>query len=234
MMRETFPLLPLTPVVRSSVAESVYQVLRTKLMHGEYLPRQILGIQSLADELGTSTMPVREAFCRLVMQQGLQPMKNGSTRVPEVSAARLDDIRRARVLIEGTVTEWAAARLSKRQLDELARLAEEISVARRSRAGVPDSLEKNRIFHFTIYESAESPVMLALIESLWLQSGPYLRVTREFMHTDQRPADHLHESAIQAMRAGDFAGARRFIEADISWVFDRLSNTPFDSDVALS
>ncbi len=223
MMYETPSLLPLTPIVRSSVAESVYQALHTKLMHGEYLGGQILGIQSLADALGTSTMPVREAFRRLVMQQALQPMKNGSTRVPEVSPSRLEDIRRARVLIEGTVTEWGSARLSTVQIDDLARLADEISLARRSRDGVPDSLEKNRVFHFTIYEAAESPVMLAMIESLWLQSGPYLRGTREFMHTDELPADHLHESAIQAMRAGDFAGARRFIEADISWVFDRLS-----------
>lgn len=225
-MRADSVLGTLKPIVRSSVAESVYRSLRDKLMHGEYLPGQILGLQAVAQALGTSTMPVREAFRRLVMQQGLQPMANGSTCVPLITRERLDDIRRARVLIEGTVTEWAAPRLDAAQLDALARLAGEISVLRRSRKGVPASLEKNRVFHFTIYAAAESPVMMAMIESLWLQSGPYLRATREFLHTGDRPSDRLHEQTIAAIRARDFPKARALIEADVCWVFDRLNEAP--------
>jgi DNA-binding GntR family transcriptional regulator len=216
----------LKPIVRSSVAESVYQSLRDKLMHGEYLPGQTLGLQAVAHALGTSTMPVREAFRRLVVQQGLQPMINGSTCVPLITRERLDDIRRARMLIEGTVTEWAAPRLVAGQLDTLAQLAGEISVLRRSPEGAPASLEKNRVFHFTIYAAAGSPVMMAIIESLWLQSGPYLRATREFLHDRERPADRLHEHTIEAIRAGDFSKARKLIETDVCWVFDRLNEAP--------
>ena len=217
------PLAALEPIVRSSVNESVYQALRNKLMHGEYRAGQLLGIQYLADALGTSTMPVREALRRLVAQQGLEPMPNGTTRVPLITKARLDDIRRSRILVEGTITEWAAARLTPATLDTLARLAEDITRARRSRDGIATSLEKNRVFHFTIYQAAESPVMMAVIESLWLQSGAYLRATREFLHTDQEPADQLHESTIGAIRRGDYARARQCIELDVSWIFDRLS-----------
>lgn len=216
------PLTALQPIVRQSVNEAVYQALRNKLMHGEYRAGQQLGIQDLADALGTSTMPVREALRRLVAQQGLEPMRNGSTRVPLITADRLADIRRARVLVEGTVTEWAGPRLPADVLDGLEQLALEITEVRRTREGVPSSLEKNRVFHFTIYAAAGSPVMVAMIESLWLQSGAYLRETRELLHTDDKPADRLHESTVQALRAGDWARARRFIEEDICWVFDRL------------
>ena len=69
------PLATLQPIVRLSVNEAVYQALRNKLMHGEYQAGQVLGIQSLADALGTSTMPVREALRRLVAQQGLEPRR---------------------------------------------------------------------------------------------------------------------------------------------------------------
>ncbi|MDM0017496.1 GntR family transcriptional regulator [Variovorax saccharolyticus] len=217
------PLEALEPIVRSSVNESVYQALRNKLMHGEYRAGQVLGIQYLADALGTSTMPVREALRRLVAQQGLEPMRNGTTRVPLITQARLDDIRRARTMIEGTVTEWAAPRLSPAVLDSLAQLAREITQARRTREGIATSLEQNRVFHFTIYQAAESPVMMAMIESLWLQSGSYLRATREFLHTDELPADQLHESTIEAIQQGDYARARKCIETDVAWVFDRLS-----------
>lgn len=216
------PLEPLRPIVRQSVNEAVYQALRNKLMHGEYRAGQSLGIQYLADALGTSTMPVREALRRLVAQQGLEPMSNGTTRVPLITRDRLNDIRRARVLVEGNVTEWAGPRLTPETLDALERLALEITELRRTREGVSSSLEKNRVFHFTLYAAAESPVMTAMIESLWLRSGAYLRETRELLHTDEQPADRLHEATIAALRAGDFARARECIQADISWVFDRL------------
>lgn len=216
------PLETLQPILRQSVNEAVYQALRNKLMHGEYRAGQVLGIQSLADALGTSTMPVREALRRLVTQQGLEPMRNGTTRVPLMTKARADDMRRARVLIEGTVTEWAGPRLDRSTLGTLEQLADDITAARRTPEGVAVSLEKNRVFHFTIYEAGGSPVMTALIESLWLQSGAYLRAKRELLHTTRHPADRLHESAVAALRKGDFARARECIQRDVSWVFDRL------------
>ncbi len=215
------PLEAFQPIVRQSVNEAVYQALRNKLMHGEYRAGQVLGIQYLADALGTSTMPVREALRRLVAQQGLEPLPNGTTRVPLITKACLSDIRRARVLIEGTVTEWAGPFLTPSVLDQLEQLAQEITQERRTPKGVASSLEKNRIFHFTIYGAAQSPVMLAMIESLWLQSGAYLRETREQLHNEDS-ADHLHESTIKALRAGKFAQARQYIQEDVSWIFDRL------------
>ncbi|UPL21714.1 GntR family transcriptional regulator [Alcaligenes faecalis] len=215
------PLEAFQPIVRQSVNEAVYQALRNKLMHGEYRAGQVLGIQYLADALGTSTMPVREALRRLVAQQGLEPLPNGTTRVPLITKACLSDIRRARVLIEGTVTEWAGPFLTPSVLDQLEQLAQEITQERRTPKGVASSLEKNRIFHFTIYGAAQSPVMLAMIESLWLQSGAYLRETREQLHNEDS-ADHLHESTVKALRAGKFAQARQYIQEDVSWIFDRL------------
>lgn len=218
------PLDAFQPIVRQSVNEAVYQALRNKLMHGEYRAGQVLGIQYLADALGTSTMPVREALRRLVAQQGLEPLPNGTTRVPLITKACLSDIRRARVLIEGTVTEWAGPLLTSSVLDQLEQLAQEITQERRTPKGVASSLEKNRIFHFTIYAAAQSPVMLAMIESLWLQSGAYLRETRELLHNEDS-SDQLHESTVNALRAGNFAQARQYIQEDVSWIFDRLDLT---------
>lgn len=216
------PLSALQPIVRQSVNEAVYQALRNKLMHGEYRAGQVLGIQFLADALGTSTMPVREALRRLVAQQGLEPMPNGTTRVPLLSNERLQDIRRTRVLVEGTVTEWAGPHLAPATLDMLEALAADITQARRAPQGVATSLENNRIFHFTIYQAAQSPVMTAIIESLWLQSGAYLREMREELHNDRNPPDHFHESCVDALRKGKFDQARKIMEQDVALIFDRL------------
>ena len=226
--RTADPLQAYQPIVRRSVNEAVYQALSNKLMHGEYRAGQVLGIQYLADALGTSTMPVREALRRLVAQQGLEPLRNGTTRVPLITKDRLNDIRRARLLIEGTVTEWAGPCLTPQALDELERLAREITQERRTAQGIASSLEKNRVFHFTIYAAAKSPAMLATIENLWLQSGAYLRETRELLHTKDQPADHLHELTIKALRNKQYEKARQCIQEDISWVFDRLDINKLD------
>ena len=212
----------LKPITRSSVNESVYQALRNKLMNGEFRAGQPLGIQYLADALGTSTMPVREALRRLVAQQGLEPLPNGTTRVPLITRDKLADIRRVRMLVEGQATEWATPRLLPAQLDELDDMAQRITRARHAPESLPASLEMNLVFHFTIYQAAQSPVLIAMIESLWLQSGAYLRATRAYLHTDEQPSDHLHEQTVAALRAGDAAAARRCMEQDIAWVFDRL------------
>jgi DNA-binding GntR family transcriptional regulator len=121
------------------------------------------------------------------------------------------------------VTEWAGPNLSPASLDKLQQVAEQITQARRTPEGVASSLELNRVFHFTIYAAAGSPVMLRMIENLWLQSGAYLRDKREVMHTGELAADLLHESTIAAMRQGDFAKARALIQSDVQWVFDRLA-----------
>src|SRR3546814_982113 len=92
-------------------------------------------------------------------------------RVPVVSRTRLEDIRRTRVLIEGTVTAWAVEHITGEMLETLRGLAAQIGQSLANPTSVRDGLEHNQLFHFTIYRAAQSPSMMAMIESLWLQSG---------------------------------------------------------------
>jgi DNA-binding GntR family transcriptional regulator len=213
----------LEPLVHTSVNEAVYRRLRDHLMRGDYAAGEVLGIQELADAFGTSAMPVREALRRLAAQQALEPMKSRSMRVPVVSRARLEDIRRTRVLIEGTATAWAVEHIDGDTLATLRGLAEQIGQSLANPTSVRDGLEHNQLFHFTIYRAAQSPSMMAMIESLWLQSGPYLRATRELMHSDERPTAEFHAAIVQAIEQRDAGKARAAMERDICWAFDKLT-----------
>ncbi|WP_459615489.1 GntR family transcriptional regulator [Bordetella sp. 2513F-2] len=213
----------LEPLVHTSVHEAVYRRLRDHLMRGDYAAGEILGIQELADAFGTSAMPVREALRRLAAQRALEPMKSRSMRVPVISRARLEDIRRARVLIEGTVTAWAVEHIDAETLETLRALAAQIGQSLADPASVRDGLENNQLFHFTIYRAARSDSMLATIESLWLQSGPYLRATRALMHSHERPSAEFHAAIVQAIAQRDADKARAAMERDICWAFDKLA-----------
>lgn len=213
----------LKPISATSVNDAVYQTLSQRLIYGVYQAGQVLGIQELADNLQTSTMPVREALRRLVAQKALEPMRSRSMRVPLITADRLLDLRRVRLLAEGQAMEWAFAQLDTAATDGLERLAIDIQ---RVRTDLTDSLALNRQFHFTIYRAAQSHVLLAVIESLWLQSGPYLRAVREQCGVERVAVDDHHHAIVASLRAGDLTGAKQALLADISWPFDQLGNLP--------
>lgn len=209
----------LQPISATSVHDAVYQTLSQRLIYGVYQAGQVLGIQELADDLNTSTMPVREALRRLVAQKALEPMRSRSMRVPLITADRLLDLRRVRLLAEGQAMEWAFPHLSESALASLESLAIDIQ---RVRADLTASLELNRQFHFLIYRAAHSQVLLAVIENLWLQSGPYLRAVREQCGVERETVDDHHHAIVASLRNGDLEGAKQALLADISWPFDEL------------
>jgi len=109
----------LAPIVRQTLNQSVYAELRRALINGSLHSGQVLGIVELARNLGTSTMPVREALARLVAEKALEAMPNRSVRVPLISIERLDDLLRARLLIEGMAVELAAANITDWEIQRL-------------------------------------------------------------------------------------------------------------------
>lgn len=211
----------LEPLVHTSVNEAVYRQLRDHLMRGDYAAGDILGIQELADAFGTSAMPVREALRRLAAQRAVEPMKSRSMQVPLMSNERLDDIKRTRILIEGTAAAWAVDHITPDELDLLRTLAAQLGDSLSCPASIDTGLEINQKFHFTIYRAAQSETMLAMIENLWLQSGPYLRATRALMHSTERPGIEFHAQIVRAIEQGDAQAARLAMEQDICWAFDK-------------
>ncbi|WP_255475003.1 GntR family transcriptional regulator [Pusillimonas sp. ANT_WB101] len=212
----------LTCLEHTPINEAVYRRLRDHLMRGDYAAGEVLGIQELANAFGTSAMPVREALRRLAAQRAVEPMKSRSMQVPMMSRERLEDIRRARVLIEGTVTAWAVEHITADELDTLRGLASQIGQSLSRADSIREGLEHNQRFHFFIYKTARSDSMLATIESLWLQSGPYLRATRQLMHSEERPISEFHAAIVDAIARGDAQAAQQAMANDVCWAFDKL------------
>jgi DNA-binding GntR family transcriptional regulator len=82
------------------------------------------------------------------------------------------------------------------------------------------SAEQNRAFHFAIYRRSGSAVLLPIIESLWLQFGPYLRVASERFDGREGRGTNFHVEIVAALARGDAEAARRALESDIGRAFD--------------
>ena len=195
-----------------TVQEWVYRELREAILVGRIAPGRAMTIRGLAELLDVSAMPVREALRRLVAERALTLPDNRRARVPEMTAAKFEELVTARIGLETLAAERAMPMIDK------ARLAELQDIDRRSldqvhAADLEDNITRNYRFHRTLYESLPSQVLMPLIESVWLQLGPFMRLAMSNIG-DHYPVDR-HNEAIAAIERRDTIALRIAIEADI-------------------
>ncbi len=217
----------LAPVGRDTVQDRVYQELRRALIGGLFAPGQVLTIRQLADALATSTMPVRDALGRLITEQALEALPNRTIRVPPITLDRIEDLLRTRALLEGEAMELAAARMTPQLLATIRVIMAEWEEMRLGGdpAAVDREVTLNHTFHFQIYRACGSTVLIPMIESLWLQSGPLTRAAiYAFSEAGADDAARFHHDIMQALEAGDATTARAALVADISRPFAYLKD----------
>jgi DNA-binding GntR family transcriptional regulator len=201
----------------------VFQSLRQAIMSGRFPPGQAVTIRGLAETMGVSAMPVREALRRLVAERALALLDNRRVRVPVMTAERFDELLAARTALE---TEAAARALP---LIDAARLAELRAINALVDAAVAAGdaetvVEQNMRFHLWMYGARGGSVLLPLIESVWLQTGPFMRAALEDMPVQAVGHDY-HLDALIAIEAGDLAALRLAITEDIRTGIGHLAHS---------
>ncbi|MEM7172729.1 MAG: GntR family transcriptional regulator [Pseudomonadota bacterium] len=197
---------------RDTLQEQLYQQLRIALLRGQYAPGQAMTIRAIAELFETSTMPVREALRRLVSEGALDGPPNRTIRVPLLSTARLKELCLIRHSLEPLATKLAADKLTGADLRILDEACDgmENAIARRDAS---DYLAHHHTFHFTIYQKANSPALLAIVESLWLQLGPYLQSLFDKRGAARSPERH-HRAILLSLKKRDASEASKLIAED--------------------
>ncbi|TNC09999.1 GntR family transcriptional regulator [Methylobacterium terricola] len=204
--------LSYSPVSRATIQDHVYLRMRELILTGGIEPGRTVTVQSLAEAFGVSAMPVREAMQRLVAEKALTNVAGRSVGIPFLSPERLDDLQRVRIEVEGTAIGWAAEAMPPDELGLLDDLIREMDEAREQddRARY---VPANRAFHFAIYRASGSDTLLSIIESLWLQIGPFFNLLSA---SDAWGASNDHHRVMRAaIAARDPAQARRALRRDI-------------------
>jgi DNA-binding GntR family transcriptional regulator len=208
--------LGLVVVESEPLHEKVYREIVRALVSGQFEPGQKLTSRKLARELGTSDMPVRAALMRLQALRALNALPNGTLEVPQMSASAFSQLMEARLVVEGAAVEKAASHINGNHLRTVRRLGEELTEAAKS-GDIGRYLSANYDFKFAIYRHCGNDALLFLIETLWMQVGPFLR--RYGDGFKGRLADILdidyHEQVLDALTEGDGPKARQAIVRDI-------------------
>ena len=205
-----------------NLQEQLYQNIRAALLEGRFQPGERLKIRDLAAQSGTSPMPVRAALQRLVAEGALEGEAQRSVRVPAMTRARFEQLLPVRINLEGLAVELACARLSAAELAQLQGCVERMEQALEAR-DVAAYLSDNSQFHLTLYQACANPVLLRLIESLWLQVGPFFN--RLFTEADlSLRLNDFHEDCLRALQAGNAKAARAAMEQDLQYFGQFLLN----------
>jgi GntR family colanic acid and biofilm gene transcriptional regulator len=205
--------VPIEPVERGNLSARTYVALKDALIAGNFRPGQRLLMQDLAEQLGTSVTPVREACMRLVSERGLEVRSGRFVAVPNLTLSRYMEIRTIRIELEGLAAEVAAKHVTAADLKALAGIQTRFEAADRSGAS-SESIRLNRDFHFMVYRLSRMQTLVSHIESLWISMGPILNVFYNEVANDYVGAEE-HAHLITALRARDGKKARAAIGRDI-------------------
>ncbi|MDF0498202.1 GntR family transcriptional regulator [Bradyrhizobium yuanmingense] len=204
-------------VERETLNDRVYRELRTMIMSGGFAPGSEMKLRDLAQSLHVSPMPVRDAIGRLVVERALKMLPNHRVIVPETTIDEFLEIRRVRILLEGEAAALACQHVSPDVIASLKRIHEKIKSLSGNKQRQFWAL--NQEFHFTVYEAAKSPLILSMIESLWLQIGPVFNHIPINLTSEGARG---HQRIIAALGAGDAKAARAALTEDLMKGGDRI------------
>ena len=198
--------------VDRTTQEYVYTRLRHAVMVGSIPPGTALTMRGLADIMGLSPTPVREAVRRLSSENAIRVNQNRRLSIPEMTLGRFEELISLRVTLEAHAAERALPYVSDIKIEMMTSLDNEMD-----KAIVENDWDQltilNQDFHRTLYTLNPNQATMPLIESVWLQLGPFQRQVLELLE-EYYKVDR-HKEILNALEIRDTETLVKAIESDI-------------------
>ncbi|KAB2973790.1 MULTISPECIES: GntR family transcriptional regulator [unclassified Streptomyces] len=209
------PTAPPAPVKQPPAADRVYSHVKQGVLERRYEGGTLLTEGELAEAVGVSRTPVREALLRLEAEGLLKLYPKKGALVLPVSAQEIKDVVETRMLVE----EHAARKAVPAPPGLLERL-EELLDRQKAQAAAGDfaaAAVTDRCFHAEIVRSGGNEILSRLYDQL---RDRQLRMGAAVMHSHpDRIAKTLseHEEILTALRSGDPQAAVALVHRHIDW-----------------
>lgn len=192
--------------------EYVYARLRHAVMVGSIPPGTALTMRGLANIMGLSPTPVREAVRRLSSENAIRVNQNRRLSIPEMTLGRFEELVALRITLEAHAAERALPYVSDIKIEKMTSLDHEMD-----KAVVDNNWDQltilNQDFHRTLYTLNPNQATMPLIESIWLQLGPFQRQIVELLE-EYYKVDR-HKEILTALGTRDTETLVNAIESDI-------------------
>jgi DNA-binding GntR family transcriptional regulator len=185
----------------------VAERLRTAILDGNLKPGEWLRQRQIAEELGVSPMPVREALKQLAAEGVVEHIPYRGARVAQFSPEDVDDLYANRRHLESLAAKSAAKNITPEELAELhalqAQMREELELNRPS-----EYARLNRRFHRVLYTASRRDYLVRALDQIWsafptMMMSYFAQTTTETLA--EREAEDLkqHAAIIAALERRD-------------------------------
>lgn len=201
------------PIKHRTLDAFVVDELRERIVSGALQAGTKIDQQALAEELGVSRMPVREALRRLAAEGFVELLSHRGAVVVQLSHAEIIEIYEMRGVLQGLAARLAVPNYTDEDVAEIKRLLGEMDATQDVQAWTT----LNGEFHNRIESPAEARRLHELIERLTLQCAPYLQISVHFLHAQSSPQE-LHHEIYRAVERRDPEGLEAAVRAHlVSW-----------------
>lgn len=201
---------------KETLWDKAYFSLKSALLAGKFVPGERIILRKVAQDLGISLTPVRDAINRLAAENVLERGgvgQGGGASVPLLNADEFDQLMAIRISLEPLAAEAAANNATKAEISEISKLLDQMRDLANT-GNLASYLDAHYKFHFGIYKLAKQSILLQAIEGAWLRCGPTLNLALPAYKPGQKRHKH-HLAALNALKKGDGSGVAEAIRADI-------------------
>ena len=203
------------------VSRDVVVYLRDLILGGRYEPGQRIRQEEVAEELGVSRIPVREAF-HVLESEGLVTLEpRRGARIPVLERFEFEQIYRLREVVEPLAIRESLDNLTADQIERLHDLAEEMA----SGLDVESFLRLDREFHLLSYSGAPFNYITKLVQQFWNSTQHYRRHFTQNATPEQLEKTHAdHRMLVAAIRQRNHTVSSAVVQAHLNRTREQLSD----------
>lgn len=212
----------LSPIDVQTLADQATERLRNAIQRGSLRPGTQLVERDLAQRLGMSRVPIREAIQRLAEEGLVKKSPHRGTFVYLPSPQEIEEITSLRIVLEQFVVERVMARWKPEHEATLQAIVEQLRTAVQAQDRQHMS-ELDAQFHSTLWQIAEHSILLEVVSSLRQRVNRFLFETISLMHSAELiGAVTSHEALLAALTGRNVEAAKQEMSRHISAAKDRI------------
>lgn len=181
--------------------EVIFDTIREAIIMGELKPGQRLMEVHLAEKMGVSRTPVREAIRKLELEGLVEMIPRRGAHVADLSVKEIMDVLEVRASLDSLATGLAALRITEEELRSLKNTQEQF-IKYAEKDNLQGSIKKDVEFHDIIYAASKNDKLIQILSNLREQVHRY-RVMYLKEHSNYREINREHTIILDALKARD-------------------------------
>ncbi|ODM27192.1 GntR family transcriptional regulator [Acetivibrio mesophilus] len=194
--------------------EVIFNTLREAIIAGELKPGERLMEVKLAEKMGVSRTPVREAIRKLELEGLVEMLPRKGAHVAELSAKDIMDVLEVRASLDGLATALAAERITDGEIKELEHIQSQF-LAYANKDNLQGSIKKDVEFHELIYRASRNERLIQISSNLREQIQRF-RVIYLKDYSNPKELIKEHQYILEAISTRDKTAAQEYAQKHIN------------------